>query len=123
MKRRLQAMIIAYATSAGAIWGIVEAYTYFEGDRLKLWLGDYWPWLFLGLPVLIALAVGLRTNKREPPKQPVALDGAGQPLAIPVPGTPQPQVPNPIQPSLIARLSSSMTERISKAMETSEIVR
>ena len=63
MKRKLLAMMITYATSAGAIWGIVEAYTYFEGEQLKLWLGGYWPWLFLGVPALVAFVVGLRTDK------------------------------------------------------------
>jgi tetratricopeptide (TPR) repeat protein len=58
-------MIITYVTIAGAVWGIVEAYTYFEGEQLRLWLGGYWPWIFLGLPALIAIGVGLSANWRE----------------------------------------------------------
>lgn len=59
-------MIVAYTTSAGAIWGAVEAYTYFEGDRLKLQLGDHWPLLFILFPGILAVIAGLRTGRRKP---------------------------------------------------------
>ena len=41
MKRRLLAIVVTYAASARAIWGTVEAYTSFEGEKLKLLVGDY----------------------------------------------------------------------------------
>lgn len=66
MKRRLLAMIVTYATSAGAIWGTVEAYTYFEGERLKLLVGDYWPLLFIVFPGILAVIAGWRTGRSKP---------------------------------------------------------
>ena len=66
MKRKLLAMIVTYATSAGAIWGAVEAYTYFEGESLKRQLGSYWPLLFVVLPGILAIIAGLRTDSKKP---------------------------------------------------------
>jgi hypothetical protein len=66
MKRKLLAMIVTYATSAGATWGAVEAYTYFEGEKLKLLIGHYWPLLFIVLPGILAVIAGLRTSRSKP---------------------------------------------------------
>jgi hypothetical protein len=66
MKRKLLAIIVTYTTSAGAIWGAVEAYTYFEGEKLKLLIGDYWPFLFIVLPGILAAITGWRTGRSKP---------------------------------------------------------
>lgn len=51
----------AYIAQIGAVWGILEAYTYFQGDSLKLALGNYWPIIY-ALPIFTAL---LFANSRE----------------------------------------------------------
>ena len=64
MKRILLTITVTYATSAGAIWGAVEAYTYFEGEQLKHQLGGYWPLLFIVLPGGLAAAAGWRAASK-----------------------------------------------------------
>ena len=51
----------AYIAQIGAFWGILEAYTYFQGDSLKLALGIYWPVIY-ALPIFTAL---IFANTRE----------------------------------------------------------
>uniref|UniRef100_UPI004055D949 hypothetical protein n=1 Tax=Candidatus Electronema sp. TaxID=2698783 RepID=UPI004055D949 len=34
--------IATYMLQVGSLWGIVEASTYFKGDALKIFLGDFW---------------------------------------------------------------------------------
>lgn len=47
-------LIGAYIAQIGAFWGILEAYTYFQGDSLKLVLGIYWPVIYI-LPIITSL--------------------------------------------------------------------
>lgn len=49
------AFIGSYVTIVGALWGLLEAYTYFTGDELKKILGAYWLLILYGLPIIIAL--------------------------------------------------------------------
>jgi ribokinase len=51
------AFIGSYITIVGALWGLLEAYTYFTGDKLKQILGAYWLLILYGVPVVIALWV------------------------------------------------------------------
>jgi hypothetical protein len=61
--RALAIIITAYASTAGLIWGTIEAYTYFEGEELKQLLGNWWPLLFVVVPALVAIITGLRMRK------------------------------------------------------------
>ncbi|MBL8057009.1 MAG: hypothetical protein JNK29_09945 [Anaerolineales bacterium] len=54
-----------YLGAAAALWGITEAYTYFTGQQLRDWLGDYWLLVFYGGPLLFAVAVQLRRRPVE----------------------------------------------------------
>jgi len=51
-------VIYAYLALVTAIWGFVEAFTYFQGDSLKRMLGGNWVWLYI-LPFVISLCVAL----------------------------------------------------------------
>lgn len=68
MKRKLQAMIVTYVTIAGAIWGVAEASTYFEGEKLKLLIGNYWSLLFVVFPGIVAVIVGVQTDRSKSQK-------------------------------------------------------
>ncbi len=52
--RRSLLFLASYVTMIGALWGCVEAFTYFTGERLREVLGLYWPLAFYGLPLLVA---------------------------------------------------------------------
>jgi hypothetical protein len=54
-----------YLGTVASFWGIAEAYTYFTGDRLKAFLGDWWFVAFYGLPVIVAALVATRRGPME----------------------------------------------------------
>jgi hypothetical protein len=54
----------SYFAFVGSIWGFLEAYTYFQDDRLKQIVGPYW-WAIYVVPFLMALAVAFVTSKSE----------------------------------------------------------
>lgn len=57
------AFIGSYVTIVGALWGLLEAYTYFTGDELKKILGAYWLLILYGLPIIIALWIASLSYK------------------------------------------------------------
>jgi hypothetical protein len=63
VKRKLLEIIVTYATSAGLIWGAVEAYTYFEGEELKLLIGQSWPLLFIVFPGVLAVIAWFQIDR------------------------------------------------------------
>ncbi len=51
-------MMVFFAVYLGVVasfWGIAEAYTYFKGDHLKMFLGGWWFVTFYGLPLVVAV--------------------------------------------------------------------
>jgi len=56
---RLKVFVIAYAGSIAALWGITEAFTYFTGDELRVFVGSYWWLVFYGMPLIGALLVAV----------------------------------------------------------------
>jgi hypothetical protein len=47
-----------YGATVASVWGILEAYSYFQGDLLKQQLGSNWIWIYVGsLPVAIILSL------------------------------------------------------------------
>ena len=48
-------LVSAYIAVITAEWSLVQAYTYFQGDSLKIMVGKYWVALFYTLPLAIAL--------------------------------------------------------------------
>ncbi len=51
-------LISTYIALVTAIWGFVEAFTYFQGDSLKIMLGENWIWLYV-MPLMISLCVAI----------------------------------------------------------------
>jgi len=93
MVRKLLVGVAAYVTAAGAIWGLFEAYTYFEGDRLRSQIGAYWPLLFWVVPIVPALVAVSKVGRDKSGRSehrlgpdPVAADRQ-------LPGGPQPPEP------------------------------
>jgi tetratricopeptide (TPR) repeat protein len=54
---RVKAFAAAYGSAVMALWGLVEAYTYFTGNDLREFLDGYWWWLFYGIPLIPGLVV------------------------------------------------------------------
>lgn len=61
MESKIKTVILAmaiYISQVGALWGLLEGYTYFKGDTLKTVLGAYW--LLLYIFPLITTAVYIK---------------------------------------------------------------
>ena len=52
-------LISAYIAVITAEWSLVQAYTYFQGDSLKIMVGKYWIALFYTLPLTIAFCIAI----------------------------------------------------------------
>lgn len=39
--------LVVYVAQVGALWGILEAYTYFQGNALEDFLGPYWILIYI----------------------------------------------------------------------------
>jgi len=57
--------VAGYLAIVAGIWGLVEAYTYFQGAQLKELLGDLWL-MFYGLPIPVAFILGYFTATEHP---------------------------------------------------------
>jgi len=55
----------AYLALVGGIWGLVEAYTYFESNSLKQSLGSYWWIYYYVVPLFIAILFAVWMNSSE----------------------------------------------------------
>ena len=67
MKKTLK-FITVYAVQAGTIWGLLEAYTYFKGDALRDYLGQFWILIYI-IPLLTTIFLAARDNGNENPVQ------------------------------------------------------
>lgn len=45
-----------YILQVGALWGLIEGYTYFKGDNLKTILGSYWIMIYI-IPIISTIYV------------------------------------------------------------------
>jgi hypothetical protein len=63
MKKSLK-FIAIYAAQVGAIWGLLEAYSYFKGDALKDFLGQFWILIYI-IPLLTTAFLVARGNGNE----------------------------------------------------------
>ena len=52
-------LVSAYIAVITAEWSLVQAYTYFQGDSLKIMVGKYWVALFYTLPLTIATCIAI----------------------------------------------------------------
>ncbi len=73
MKNILSNIFFRALILIGGFWSIVEAYSYFAGDELKLRLGVWWWWCFYVLPILIAI-IYILYNMRTGHKKGVLMD-------------------------------------------------
>lgn len=58
--------IASYSAIVGAVWGFLEAYTYFKDEELKQILGPYWL-LIYSVPIIIALCTAFLNIKVHRP--------------------------------------------------------
>jgi len=64
MIRFLRRLFEGYVGTVVAIWGFLEAYTYFRGDHLKQVLGPHWL-LVYSLPILPALVLAFLSTRKD----------------------------------------------------------
>ena len=56
--------IALYIIQAGALWGLLDGYTYFKGSALKDFLGPYWVLIYI-IPLFTSAHMILRKGKSE----------------------------------------------------------
>lgn len=55
---------VGYLAAVGGLWQLIEAYTYFQGEQLKEFLGNYWL-MFYGVSILIAFGYAYSIIKKQ----------------------------------------------------------
>lgn len=63
MKKSVK-FIAIYAAQIGTIWGLLEAYSYFKGDALRVFLGPYWVLIYI-FPLITTAYLVARGDKKE----------------------------------------------------------
>lgn len=63
MKNALK-FIALYIVQVGALWGLLEGYSYFKGDALKEFLGSYWILVYI-IPLFITAYVMVRDARGD----------------------------------------------------------
>lgn len=66
-------LFVSYATMVGVIWGVLEAYTYFQGDHLKYVVGSYWILIYI-LPIFPSLIITFMSTKNGGRKRNVVIE-------------------------------------------------
>jgi hypothetical protein len=64
----IKSFLSSYFVLEASIWGFLEAYTYFQDDRLKKVLGPYW-WIVYVFPLFISLFMAIWVIKSEKLRQ------------------------------------------------------
>lgn len=55
-------IIIVYIVQVGSLWGLLEGYTYFTDDSLKMFLGSFWIALYI-VPIITTALYFLSQQK------------------------------------------------------------